>query len=894
MKNRSGSKSVSAILAQPVITLGLRSRRIVSMLAALVMISAAPGVFASQLVLKSTGGTATLGSEFILAGATVTAPAGTLSLDCHITSVGGSYTVTYACSGGSFTFNSTDGTTTVAATFGPSDLYLSASGGGRGGNVKYYYSFYGNFKGTQTVSGVSAAIEGETIAAIGPLRSQIGSGSAAACCGATGINSAYTPIYITDYSFSQLIRSDDLFGTNKQVLGSTGTGANHFYGPHGVTVDTSGRIYVVDTYNCRIVRVDNIAGANWTTLGHCGAGAKQFSSGGLADIALDSSGRIYVADPGNGWIVRFDDMTGANWTTFGTAGSGTNQLIGAQGVAVDSTGKIYIADTGNRRIVRIDDMTGTNWTTLTQSPVINGYIFSFGSPAHVALDPAGKILVGDNTSVIRVDDMTGTNWTGVGIGTAIQGISVDAGGTIFVAGTTSSGGAGELLFDDATTGAGFTTSNFVAQTGGIFAVPVPTPVPAVSLVPMSLGFAPQNTGTTSAPQNSVLTNFGGAPLDISNIATTGDFTQSNPCGTSLPGGSSCTIAVTYAPLVTGPEVGTVTISDNAFTGTQTIALTGTGTAPVAGISPASLTFQPQLLNTTSGGQLVYLSNTGTGPLTFSGSGIASSGDFAQTNNCGTALAPATSCGIAVTFTPTLSGTRTGSLSVSSNGVPLNVSLSGIGASAAPTVTAAPESLVFSTQLVKTKSEPQTVTLTNSGTTAAAITSTVVSGDFAKTGSCPAKLGAGNSCTLNLTFTPTAAGTRTGSLTFNLSSGAVTVALTGTGVSTKTGWLTISPTSFNFFNGYVVGDNPTQDFTVSNTNGVPTGISRIGMSGSNTFTQTNNCGTTLAAYATCTVTVTFTPTVAGTFAGTLNVTESAGTAHKIPISGTAGTDGGGGN
>jgi hypothetical protein len=140
----------------------------------------------------------------------------------------------------------------------------------------------------------------------------------------------------------------------------------------------------------------------------------------------------------------------------------------------------------------------------------------------------------------------------------------------------------------------------------------------------------------------------------------------------------------------------------------------------------------------------------------------------------------------------------------------------------------------------------------------------------------------------MTFMPTAAGPRNGALTFTLSSGTVTVALSGTGTATATGWLTVSPPSVGFNNGYIVGDNPSQNVTVANPNGVPAGIRAIGKIGSTAFSLTKTCGATLAASASCTVNVTFTPTVAGSYSGTLFVYESAGILHVIPLDGTATT------
>jgi hypothetical protein len=76
-----------------------------------------------------------------------------------------------------------------------------------------------------------------------------------------------------------------------------------------------------------------------------------------------------------------------------------------------------------------------------------------------------------------------------------------------------------------------------------------------------------------------LSNTGTGPLLISSIVATGDFAQTNGCGTSVAAGGSCWISVTFTPTVTGTRNGTVTITDNnnGLSGSQqAVPLTGTG------------------------------------------------------------------------------------------------------------------------------------------------------------------------------------------------------------------------------------------------------------------------------------------------------------------------------
>ena len=237
-------------------------------------------------------------------------------------------------------------------------------------------------------------------------------------------------IYIADtFGGNDIIRMDDMTGTNVTTVGSTGSGALQFNAPKNVFVDSGGHIYVTDSFNYRIVRMDDMTGKNWTTFGTHGTGVDQFSF--PTGIFVDGAGRIYVTDSdvANSFdrVVRIDDMTGTNWTTFGTNGSGVNQFSALWGIFVDPAGHIYLTDAGtNARVVRMDDMSGTNWTTY--GTFGQGSPGDFYSPASIFVDANGRIYVVDDAityqsdnGVVRMDDMTGKNWirfgkTGGGVG----------------------------------------------------------------------------------------------------------------------------------------------------------------------------------------------------------------------------------------------------------------------------------------------------------------------------------------------------------------------------------------------------------------------------------------------------------------------------------------------
>jgi hypothetical protein len=197
----------------------------------------------------------------------------------------------------------------------------------------------------------------------------------------------------------------------------------------------------------------------------------------------------------------------------------------------------------------------------------------------------------------------------------------------------------------------------------------------------------------------------------------------------------------------------------------------------------------------------------------------------------------------------------------------------------------PAGLVFSAQSLNTTSPSQTVTVTN-GDTAQNISSIVISGvnssDFKETTTCGPALTVGATCTITVSFTPTAPGIRKASvvITDSAPGNPHVVNLTG-----NTSTVTLSSSSLAFGFQDVGTPSSPQQVTVTNSGTTPLTISNIAASGD--FSETDTCTKAPLQPATnCVIEVTFTPSAAVGSIGAVTITDTgAGSPQVILATGT---------
>jgi len=328
---------------------------------------------------------------------------------------------------------------------------------------------------------------------------------------------------------------------------------------------------------------------------------------------------------------------------------------------------------------------------------------------------------------------------------------------------------------------------------------------------------------------------------------------------------------------------------------------------------------------TSAPLAITVNNTGTAALTIDSITITGTNptDFAITtgaNACGTTLAASGNCSIYVTFTPGSATSFAATLSITDNasgGQTVTVTsrrpigegtsgtstqtanLTGTGTAAAAPIASLTAPAAFPSTTVGATAAALAATLSNTGNASLAISGVTIAGanptDFTlSTGSnaCGSSLAAGASCSIYVTFTPASATsfTATISVADNATGSPQTAALTGTGTAAAAPIASLTAPAA--FPSTTVGvTSAALSATLSNTGNAALAISGVTITGANPTdfaiaTGSNACGSSLAAGASCSIYVTFTPASAASFAATLSVADNAaGSPQTAALTGT---------
>ncbi len=411
--------------------------------------------------------------------------------------------------------------------------------------------------------------------------------------------------------------------------------------------------------------------------------------------------------------------------------------------------------------------------------------------------------------------------------------------------------------------------------------------PAASLS-ATLAFADVQVGK-SATQTATLSNTGLIALDVGTpaaaVSGTGYSLSANACGASLAPGASCAITVAFAPGATGASSGSLTIGTSA--GTQTAALSANGVQARLSFSPASLDFGTGQTGDSHASSPITLSNNGN--VAASGLTLAAPAGYAVTSsNCDSALAAGASCSFTVTWTPTAVTTYAGAVTAAtSSGIAQN-SLAVTGTARAPSATVT-GALAFGS-VVTGRSGTQTAQLTNTGIGVLTLTppgaAQLTGAGFSIAGtSCGTTLAAGASCTVDVSFAPAAAGAAAGSLNWPTGAGSFATSLGGTGTRAQ---LTLSPSSLSW-GIRQVGSSYYGTTPVTMTNSGDGPALDISYTATDPFSVSptdTNCGATLAAGTSCTMTMLYSPRLADSSNGTLTVGTSTGSvANTVSLMGS---------
>jgi hypothetical protein len=508
----------------------------------------------------------------------------------------------------------------------------------------------------------------------------------------------------------------------------------------------------------------------------------------------------------------------------------------APGIAVDGDGNSYV--------------TGT--TTASDFPVLNSVENTSQRSSSIGfvteLDPTGKLLF--------------STYLGATHGSQAAGIAVDGKGGIYVAGA----GQGDFPLVHPITSQILQSTYYT-----LFVAKISShDTPEISLSPRVSPIL-------------ALRNVSSVPVTINSLTHSRNFTQGGTCGARLAPGSGCTLIEEGAD--DNKSQGSVIVTANGVPQKFVISKSPTGDNVGSAITifPFSLQFAPQLISTTSAIQEIVIQNLGLQPGAINSIGIIPPAAFTQTNNCPALLNPARICTIKVNYiAATIQDEAQLAIVHDPNQTRDTVFLSGVGSASA--ISTSTQSVDFGSQFVGAPPLGRMVNLTNTTPYPATVTSVSTTTGFLQNNSCTKALAPHASCRVQVSFQPKTNQNAFGTLTANNygPGGAQLVSLTATGLINA--FVTVSPIALDFPQALVNETNGPQTVTLQNVSSNTIAITQVKIA--LPFSETDNCIGNLPAGATCTVSVSFTPTHLSSAAGRMTVDFSGkGSPQVVGLTGT---------
>ena len=400
----------------------------------------------------------------------------------------------------------------------------------------------------------------------------------------------------------------------------------------------------------------------------------------------------------------------------------------------------------------------------------------------------------------------------------------------------------------------------------------------LTVTPSSTVYPPQLENTPSAEQTITISNTGLAPLPLTTITSSNPdyaLTTDNCTGTTLNFNDQCTVGFAFTPTTAGQVTSDLTVN-----GQVVGALIGEGVPGISNgvsLTPNLLDFGNVDISTTAGPLDIVLNNASgvaLNPLTVT---VVGSAQFTETNTCGASLANAANCTLQVSFTPTNDGLDAAILRVFDNGVKIaEAALLGTGISE-PQVTLNPTALAYGDQAVGVASAPRQVSVENSGTADLLVSSINTSGgDYTIIAdTCTGTpVAAGNSCTLDVVFTPSVIGSDPAgiSLRSNATSSPNSLSISGNGVGPD---LSFDRTDIVFAPQIVGVASSPEAVMVTNTGNANLDITGLSSSATEFSIVSDSCaGQSLGAGATCSFAVVLTGDAEHTANGVITLVSNA--------------------